>query len=260
MALLGWEGFDNEASNIQLDLPYKPFGTGNPTGSPAAGFWWGYFGNFGVTSKQPGLLGGFAMGGNTTSGSGGIYFNSTYTRVIVGFRYRVPNIPFPTVQPCTFADGNPSLGTGTQCGLGLDANTARLFFFRGTPANLLGTGSTQLIGASWYFIEIDVTISNGAGAFAVRIDGAPEFNGVGLNTQATANAFLQSIRFSVEPPANPGGGWFDDVYVCDTTGPAPWNTFLGVIRVETFFPTNNGAVAWFLSLVRTGKRLVNQHG
>jgi hypothetical protein len=32
--------------------------------------------------------------------------------------------------------------------------------------------------------------------------------------------------------------------MCDTTGPAPYNDYLGIIRIETLFPTSNVSVTW----------------
>jgi hypothetical protein len=40
---------------------------------------------------------------------------------------------------------------------------------------------------------------------------------------------------------------FDDFYVCDGTGPAPYNEFLGEVRVHTLVPDGPGAYTQFNS-------------
>ncbi len=91
-------------------------------------------------------------------------------------------------------------------------------------------------------IEIDVTIDNSVGAFTVHLGGVAEFSGSSLDTQVTANAYLNGMQMT--PLDGSTGGCYDDMYTCDTTGPAPYNTFLGNIRVETLFPTSNVSVTW----------------
>lgn len=41
-----------------------------------------------------------------------------------------------------------------------------------------------------------------------------------------------------------GNQQYDDVYICDTTGTAN-NTFLGAVKINTFFPTGNGFITQF---------------
>lgn len=239
MALLGFEGFDclstsGSGRQTQQDLPYMPFGGG----TPSKGVW--ALSGSGQFSKVAGLLGGFAIGAEQVSFGMAptVRLSANYSRIIIGYRYLVSSAFFVATDIGRFYDGST-----IQCGLGLN-NTGKLIFWRGTTANILATGTQTLVPAGWYMIEVDVTISNAAGAVEVRVDGATELSVSGVDTQNTANAFLNALDLVLPAGNTAPNVAFDDFYANDTTGPAPYNTFLGVIRVETTFVGADVSVAW----------------
>jgi len=105
----------------------------------------------------------------------------------------------------------------------------------------LATGTTGVPANAWTYIELKVVVSATVGTVEVRLNGASaaECSGTGLNTGA----------LDID---NIGVWWvvtclntYDDIYVVDTSGSAPTNTWLGEVRVSTLIPNGNGAnTAW----------------
>lgn len=117
--------------------------------------------------------------------------------------------------------------------------------YRGLASALLGATSPGLLApASWYFIEFVGTINSATGAAAIYVS-QPGAGGVaslslsGVNTQASANAYINQIQLAA---ANYGGvfHYYDDLYVFDTTGTTQ-NARLGDQRL--IYKTTNGAGA-----------------
>lgn len=122
-------------------------------------------------------------------------------------------------------------------------STAGFQFTRnGTP---LGTTPDNVIAFGFYnYIEAKVHIDNTVGYVQLRVNGDEVLNVPALDTQATANARINKIRF--QPFSNSGSYdmRLDDIYVLDDTGTFA-NAFLGESRVETKFPAANGAFVEF---------------
>jgi hypothetical protein len=107
-------------------------------------------------------------------------------------------------------------------------------------------------------VEIKVTIDSSAGAVVVRLGGVDEINVSGVDTQTTGNAYTNLVSFFNNLPAAVSDQALDDVYACDTTGLAPYNDFLGEIRIETLYPTSNVSVTW-TPLANTNWQEVSEH-
>ena len=172
-------------------------------------------------------------------GNGGIYNGSgTHTTAlfdsqptwIIGFA--VKGNAASWVQP-TFLT---LLDTGTlHISLSIDAQQ-RLYVSRGGV--VIGTGTTILGCASWYYIELKVTIDD-SGSFQVRLNGEDEIHNAGgpvsADTRNGAAASANQIRFYGLTAST----LYDDIYICDGAGSAN-NDFLGDVRVEAIFPSGNG--------------------
>jgi len=104
----------------------------------------------------------------------------------------------------------------------------------------LATGTTPLSTGQWSYLELKVVVSATVGTVEVRLNGAAtaECSGTSLNT---GSSNIDTIILS----ALSAQTIFDDVYVVDTSGSSPTNTFLGEVRVCTLIPNGNGAnTAW----------------
>ena len=119
--------------------------------------------------------------------------------------------------------------------------------YRGTT--ILGTTSSSLVQSVHTYIEFYVTVHNTAGVVTVRFNGIPVLGP--LTSQNTRNGTLNlwnEIRLGVGATAvnNNAFDWnFDDIYILDGTGSAPWNDFLGDCRVDPRYPTAAGATTGF---------------
>lgn len=97
-------------------------------------------------------------------------------------------------------------------------------------------GPTRLISGNWNYIEVKLVIGT-SGSIEVKLNGVIEIAATIVNTGTTNLAKISLVsQFT--------NNTFDDVYVLDTSG-SKNNTYLGDIRVETLFPTADGAhTAW----------------
>lgn len=137
-------------------------------------------------------------------------------------------------------------------------STGNLRVLRGTTS-LAVSGTTPLAPAGWHYVEFYALINSTTGAFTVRVDGAV-VAGLSLtsqNTQNTGNAyqngFILSALFGGGGPQPPGvayGNAFyvNDLYVLDSSGPSPNNTFLGDVRCIFTVPNGAGSVNNFTPL------------
>jgi hypothetical protein len=106
----------------------------------------------------------------------------------------------------------------------------------------------------WNYYEISATIATSGGTIVVRVNGQTVLNFTGNTrnggTSTNIDAIAQSQYFAASI--------YDDLYVCDGTGPAPWNTFLGDVRVLTSSPTSAGASTQFTPSAGANYSTVNE--
>lgn len=100
----------------------------------------------------------------------------------------------------------------------------------------IASGTATLLNNIWYYIETKVFINTTTGSVEVRINSVTDINLTNINTQVTANNTVNTFRWQIYSQA----GYFDDIYICDTTGSIN-NNFLGDNRVEAIMPTGAGA-------------------
>jgi hypothetical protein len=225
MALLAMNGFDELASNIASDLS-----------AAGATMGWSTLGN---SSKIAGQLGGFAV---NFQGSGLIRWNAgavKTTSFFVGARFQ-PNSAILATPIIEIMDG----ALGIQCGISTNSSGI-LFAWRGTTANVLATGSTVLVLGSWYYVEFGGLIGTStAGNVTIKLNGNAEATNGACNTQATANANWQTVQLANTTTQI----YLDDLYICDSSGSSPQNTFLAPsgtgMRIETLFPTSDNSVSF----------------
>jgi hypothetical protein len=115
--------------------------------------------------------------------------------------------------------------------------------WKGDGTFLGATGGNAYVSAAWAYYEFGVTIgAGGNGALEVRVNAVPVLQLVNVDTQVSANAWFNGITVSAAPVT------WDDFYMTDATGPAPWNGFLGNVRVRVLQPNGAGAhTAWTAS-------------
>lgn len=122
-----------------------------------------------------------------------------------------------------------------QCSLRVDASNHLVMTRNGTVIGSAASGT--LSAATWYYVEVKVTIHNTTGAIEVRLDGSTVIGPTGsLNTRAQTENSARSISFW---PANNANFRCDDIYMCDSSGSSN-NTFLGPVVVNAIHPEGAG--------------------
>ena len=173
-------------------------------------------------------------------------FGTTLSSIIVGFAFYTNQLPSTGIELiCSLAD---TIGNGGQVGLLLNAS-GQFQFSRGawlgsSNGTQIGSLSSVTISPStWYYLEQKVTINGSSGSVELRVNGSasPIISNSGLNTQNTANAWVDSIRIGVPSFYSGVTSNFDDWIMLDTTGTAPLNTYLGDVRVRGRFPVADSA-------------------
>jgi hypothetical protein len=239
MALLIYEGWD-----YQTTTPGADFGAG---ASPNYGYnnWTGGAG----TGPTPGLLGGKVLNSVNAGGFGQWQFPSANTNPIV-FGFRLSPLVTgggPWAQVIFFDSAGAQ-----QLIFGLNTSN-KISVCRGSMATVIATGTTTILNNAWFAIEAQFTISTTVGAVKVIVNGnqsSPEINLTNINTQATGNPNVAFVNLCGQATGSPGNPqqYLDDFYLMDTTGSAPYNTFLTANglpwRIETLFPTSNNSVAF----------------
>lgn len=120
---------------------------------------------------------------------------------------------------------------------------ARLGDYNGT---VIGTGTKELKNGIYNYIECKLTIDNTVGSLQVKVNGVTDINLSGIDTQAQSTAtadriYIGNVLSFVYPDH-----YMDDIYICDGTGSAPFNDFLGDIRVSSLLPNGNGNSSQFV--------------
>jgi hypothetical protein len=117
----------------------------------------------------------------------------------------------------------------------------KLEVFRGDHGGTsLGTTSSGLTPGAFGYVEVKIVLHASAGTVLVKIDGATVLN---LTSQNTANSGTAWDSFTTLGSA---AGFsvnidYDDLYLADGSGAAPWNDLLGDVRVDARVPTGAGA-------------------
>lgn len=176
-------------------------------------------------------------GGNSLS----VYHNNGYTtftrnipatsKVITGIAY-LP--PLATTFLYFFGDS----AVTAHLNVAVTANgTVQLK--RGATVLASSAASAMPIGV-WSYIEASATIHDTTGFFEVKVNGvtAATFNGDtkngGTNNSIDAvQIYLTGFNYT---------HYIDDFYICDDTGAAPQNTYLGEIRIHALVPDGAGSL------------------
>jgi hypothetical protein len=209
VALLDIDGFDAGDHSLKW---------ANPNGSPAS-----------VTTTRYGVGRSVNVGGSLTSLSK--YFTAS-AKIVIGFAYGLAITSGGDIIRL-YGDG------GATAHLSLRWTSSTVFaLFRGATQLATATLTNPIIPI-WYYIEISATIDDTVGAVEVRVNGSTVMTFTGdTKNGGTANT-IDAI--SISTAGTSAGNCYDDMYVLNGTGSAPYNDFLGEVRVYTTVPSGAGA-------------------
>ena len=100
------------------------------------------------------------------------------------------------------------------------------------------TAGGVFTGGVWQYIELRLKRSATVGELEIRRNTLVVASGTALDTLGTSTTGYET--FEVKSTAASQRHHIDDLYIADTTGPAPQNTFLGDTRVTALRPKANG--------------------
>jgi hypothetical protein len=146
------------------------------------------------------------------------------TGLWVGFN----NIPFMYL----YSDG----GLTQQIILATNSNGSISIRRGGTT---LATSSGGALTASWDYIEVHAIVDATAGLVDVHVNGSSVVSFSGNTKNGGTSNNIDGIMFNNN--GSLGSGAIDDLYLLDATGPAPYNTFLGDVRIYTMVPDGAGS-------------------
>ena len=159
---------------------------------------------------------------------------STYSTLICGIRFPIHG----DAAVSTFF----SIQAGATLTLQLQLDASGHLVVKNSGGTTIATGTTVLLTGVWYYIETKLVVGT-SGTVEVHLNGVAEI------TSTTGNFGTTNVD-TINVKGNGSGtgataSLFDDLYCVDTSGSSPRNTFLGDVRVETIYPTADGAhTAW----------------
>jgi len=201
------------------------------TGSPAGGSKWGSVlssVNIGSTSPRTGI------GYMSINSNGSTCTTKTFTPsggFVVGMAFRMGDFAAGSVDLIRICEG-----ATVHLAFGLNASRIPVVKLNTT---VIQTGSTVYALNSWYYIEVKGTIHDTTGSYTYRIDGVNQLTASGVDTRNGATGVWDNVVVA----SSGGFHAIDDFYLLDSSGSAPWNDFLGSIKVETLFPQTDAVAA-----------------
>jgi len=165
---------------------------------------------------------------------------ASYGRLIGGFRFSSTLAGNVGVQ---FID------VATQQA-GISINTAGTISVRNgnfSAGTALGTSAASITANTVHYLEWDITFGN-SGAYQLWLDGVSILSGTG-DTTATANNTASGIQLAT---AATGVMQADDLYLFDATGSINNAVLLTSPRIETQFPSADGAVQFAVGAATLG--------
>lgn len=186
---------------------------------------------------------------------------SDESELIAGFRVRcfmdLFQLPGPVTElaMCRFIDFNGG-DEKSQIVVSL-LPSLQVRVRRGAPAGnasgaILGTSSSSIDLKGWQYLEVRVVFSS-SGSVQIRQNGNQILSLSGVDTTESANNVCNGFGLIGELSASGNVVGFDDIYINNALGSAPFNTFLGDIRVVELIPnaagdstdwTPNGGANW----------------
>lgn len=123
---------------------------------------------------------------------------------------------------------------------------------------LIGTtsGHTPIAASVWFHLQAKVLLATGSGgSVEIVLNGATVLTVAGAATAGSSG----SVTAIINATGSGNAVYFDDLYVCDAVGSAPYSDYLGDVGIKTLVPTSDGsASAWTPSTGSNHSALVDE--
>ena len=198
-----------------------------------------------------GIVGTYGLRISNHTGHIDYFLSNNYTSFIIGFATYQYTIGTPYYN-LTYPLLGLYDGSTLQFGLFVSGTEIQA---RNGDGTLLGTTSgAGLDFEIWRYVELKITIDNSVGVCIVRVGEKPLITLSNQDTQNTANAYFNKIRFGSHYQYHAN---HDDIYFCDTTG-SKNNDFLGDVRVDSLRPNEAGTYSQFTPLAGSNYQNVDE--
>jgi hypothetical protein len=182
---------------------------------------------------------GFGYSYRLQNSRAGILFGTNLTTLISGQRFYIQtSLPSPSGILLDWYDATAG---AVQVSLRVTSTGTLQFYLGNGTGTPIGSASAALIVANtWYVIECTVTISATVGFVECKVNGTTVITTAATqNTKSTANTFVNAYGLN---SAGAGFAFFDDWYMLDGTGIAPFNAYLGPVQVRGDAASANSAI------------------
>lgn len=157
---------------------------------------------------------------------------SPVSELHVGFAFRYTTAT--TTDICVLRDA----GSVNEFRIGgLLSSGAMILRLLNSAGTVIATGTSVIPASTWVYIEAHAKIAGASGVGGLHLNGAVE---IADTTGNFGSNNIASFGF-----VGAGVSDIDDVYLLDTTGAAPRNSYLGDVRVETLYPSADGTHTQF---------------
>jgi hypothetical protein len=165
---------------------------------------------------------------------------SSYSTLIVGLAFKCASLPSAgnTEGICEFRTATG----GTVAALGINS-AGKVVVLNGAinVGTVIATGTTVISAGAWTYVELKIVVAGAAGSCEVHLNGNSASPEIATTTGNFGSTNIAQINVGSPNTGGQVGVNIDDVYVVDTTGVAPDNTFLGDVNVGTLYPDGDGA-------------------
>ncbi|MEE8598908.1 MAG: hypothetical protein V3S69_05280 [Dehalococcoidales bacterium] len=132
----------------------------------------------------------------------------------------------------------------------LDQTDGSIKVYRGsTFGTLLASSSAGVLSADvWQHIEIKSFIDNVGGFVEAKVDGVSVCSATAVDTQTDVSPLILTFRVDAASANSGKSADLTDLYILDDTGAAPYNTYLGDVKVSVLRPNADGGINNFTPL------------
>lgn len=142
----------------------------------------------------------------------------------------------------------------------INGNRCGEITFTGTTIQLkdkddvvVASAPAVITAATWQFIEFRCKSHATLGELEAKVNNITVVSATNQDTRGSAIAEIAAVSH-----VTGNGTWYDDLYVLNTAGSAPQNTFLGDTRVTVLRPKANGVVNDFTPIALDNFNQVNE--
>lgn len=192
---------------------------------------------------------GRAISGSAIGTLVGRSLTAAVTRAIVGAAY----YPIGGSDTANLIELQGDGGAVTHIAL-RHMTTGALALYRGTTQIAI-TAANIAPMTVWHYLELSATISDTVGVAKARLNGTEVLSFTGDTRNAGTLQSIDTVNLRINATFVQR---FDDLYICDDTGSAPLNDFLGDVRVYTSVPTGAGASTNFTPSVGSNWSCVDE--